>query len=289
MDQRPRTTPVAAPAGGPRRASILASSIVVALALAVLKPWSLVQTGPGTGASGSAVPLWATPTGSPGSASTSPSAPPGDPNAMACLADETEQVLTVERSADREVRSWIAAPELAATGPLDPRLVPLTVFSSHVVGIGVCAARTAAGVSPTPGAGGPGAGSGATILDVESITIVSGVAVAADLGPPQLLAGALNSTDPAPLYGPPPTGVPAATSSHAGAPSAHASVTTRATDVQDSASPTPGEAAWRAGSYAIAFRFPFDAGTVVRWLRIDLVTGVGGGARLIPGNDQNAT
>ena len=77
MDQRPRTTPVAAPAGGPRRASILAASVVVALALAVLKPWSLVQTGPG--ASGSAIPLRATPTGSTGSASASPSAPPGDP------------------------------------------------------------------------------------------------------------------------------------------------------------------------------------------------------------------
>ncbi len=264
MDQGPRTTPVAAPAGGPRRASILAASIVVALALAVLKPWSLVQTGPGTGA-GSAVPLRATPTGSPGSASAGPSAPPGDPSAMACLADETEQVLTVERSADREVRSWIAVPELAATGPLDPRLVPVTIFSSHVVGVGVCAARTAAGASPPPGAAGPGAGSGATIVDVEAITIVAGVAVATDLGPPQPLAGALNSTDPAPLYGPPAGGVGPSPS---GAP---------ASGAPGPPSPSPQEAAWRAGSYAIAFRFPFDADTVVRWLRIDLVTGVGGG------------
>ena len=277
MDQGPRTAPVAASAGGPRRASILAAAVVVALALAVVKPWSLGQAGPGAGANGSAVPSRATPTSSPGSASASPSAPSGDPNAMACLADETEQVLTVERSADREVRSWIAVPELAATGPLDPRLVPLTIFSSHVVGIGICAARTAAGVSPMPGAVGPGAGSGATIVDVESITVVSGVPAATDLGPPQLLAGALNSTDPALLYGPPPGG---AASSPRGSPSAsaRAAATPRATDAIDSPSPSPGEVAWRAGSYAIAFRFPFDDGTVVRWLRIDLVTGAGGGS-----------
>lgn len=276
MDHGPRTTPVVAPAGGPRRASILAASVVVALALAVLKPWSLVQTGPGTGAGGSAIPLRATPTASPGSASASPSAPPGDPNAMACLAGETEQVLTVERSADREVRSWIAVPGLAATGPLDPRLVPLTIFSSHVVAVGVCAARTAAGVPPTPGAAGPGAGSGATIVDVQSITVVAGVAVAADLGPPQLLAGALNSTDPAPLYGPPPAGVAAATGSDAVATARATSETPRAAGATESPSPSPRDATWRAGSYAIAFRFPSDDGTLLRWLRIDLVTGVGG-------------
>lgn len=276
MDQRPRTAPVASPAAGPRRASILATAIVVALALAVVKPWSLGQAGPGAGASGIAIPLRATPTGSPGIASATPSAPPGDPSAMACLAGEAEQVLTVERSADREVRSWIVVPELAATGPLDPRLVPLTIFSSHVVGVGVCAARTGAGVSPTPGTAGPGAGSGATIVDVESISIVAGVAVAADRGPPQMLAGALNSTDPAPLYGPP-VGV-APSPGEPASPSAHATATTRATGGTDSPTPSSGAMAWRAGSYALEFRFPFEDRTVVRWLRIDLVTGAGGGA-----------
>lgn len=275
MDQEPRTTPVAVPAGGPRRASFFAAAIVVALVLAVVKPWSLGQAGPATGASGGALPIRATPTSTPGDASPAPSAPPGDPNAMACLADETEQVLTVERSADREVRSWIAVPDLVASGPLDPRLVPLTIFSSHVVGLGVCAASANRDPLVATGAVAPGVRSGATIEDVQSITIVSGRATAVDLGPPTLLASGLGSRDAAVLYGPAQTGSPASPS---GLPSsgARASPTTRATDGTGSPSPSPAEAPWRAGSYAIAFRFPFDDATVVRWLRIDLVTGAGG-------------
>ncbi len=269
MDQGPHTAPVASGAAEPRRrASILAAAIVVALALAVVKPWSLGQAGPG--ANGSAIPLRATPTGSPGIASVSPTTPAGDPNAMACLAGEAEQVLTVERSADREVRSWIAVPGLAATGPLDPRLVPLTIFSSHVVGLGVCAARPGTGASPVSEAPTAGSESGATLVDVRSITLVAGVATATDLGPPQLLPDALNGQDPALLYGPPSVGGPAAT----------ASATTQASRATGSPSPpaSSGEAAWRAGWYAIAFRFASDDASVLRWLRIDLATGAGGGS-----------
>jgi len=279
MDQGPRTAPVTSPATGPRRTSILATAIVVALALAIVKPWSLGQAGPGAGTSGSGIPLRATPTRSPGIASASPSAPAGDPDAMACLAAEAEQVLTVERSADREVRSWIAVPGLAATGPLDPRLVPLTIFSSHVVGLGVCAARPSAGASLVSGAAGTGGDSGATVVDVRSITVVAGVAAATDLGPPQLLPDALNDQDPALLYGPPRAASPPSPGEPP-TPSAHASATQRTSGAtgSPSASPSADEAAWRPGSYAIAFRFSFDDATVVRWLRIDLVTGAGGGS-----------
>jgi len=275
MDQRPSTAPVATPAGGPRRASILAAAIVVALALAVVKPWSLGGPGPDGGASAAARRATAEPSRGAGGPSAGPSAPPGDPNAMACLADETEQVVTTERSADREVRSWIAVQGLVATGPLDPRLTPLPIFSSHVVGLGVCAARPVAGSTPAPGAVVANGDSGATLVDVQSVTMVGGVASATDLGPPQLLPGALSDTDPALLYGPP---AEAAAHPADGSPSPGLHGLATAGSVGATDSPSPAEAAWRAGSYAIGFRFPFDGITIVRWLRIDLLSGAGGGA-----------
>lgn len=268
MDQGPRTAPVAAPAGGPRRASILAAAVVVGLALAVIKPWSLGSSGPG-GPAGSPLPARVIPPGSPATALVSPSAPSGDPNAMACLADEAEQVVTDERSAEREVRSWIAVPMTDAAGPLDPRLAPLVVFSSHVVGLGVCAPSTI--VSASPGAGPAGsAGSGATLIDVRSVSTIGGVATAVDLGPPQLLADVLNGRDPALLYGPPQLGRPASSS---GAPQP----TKRAPTAASPSTPPSDAAAWRPGSYAIAFRFSWDDRATLHWLRIDLITGAGDG------------
>ena len=174
-------------------------------------------------------------------------------------------MLTVERSAGREVRSWIAVPAIDASGPLDPRLVPLTIFSSRVVGLGVCASTTTGHPAPVTGPVEADRGSsGAALTDVRSIADVSGVAIAVDLGAPSLLSETLNGRDPAFLYGPPP---------HDGSPPPTRPVPGAAASASPSALPSPGLPAWRAGAYAIAFRFPFDDDTVVRWLRIDLRTG----------------
>ena len=191
---------------------------------------------------------------------------------MACLAGETEQVVTVERTAGREVRSWIAVPYISTSGPLDPRLEPLTIFSTHVVGLGVCAASTTPGPSPIGGPAGAGEASGATLTNVRSIRQIAGAVGSVDLGLPSLLPGALNGHDPALLYGPP-SGAEAGSSTASGAP------TTGAPGARPSGpEPSSSQSAWRAGSYAIAFHFSFDDVTVVRWLRVDLVSGAGGGA-----------
>ncbi len=272
MIEQPRIVPVMPPSRGPRRASIMTVAVIVLVALAIAKPWTLVATGSPEGPAADPIPASANPATNPGDRSAIPTAPSGDPNAMACLAGETEQLLTIERSAGREVRSWIAVPRIAAAGPLDPRLVPLTIFSSRVVGLGVCAARTDLGALPPGGPSEAGGGSAATLLDVRSITNVAGGAAAIDLGPPSLLPDALNRLDPALLYGPPHPAEPASSASP-GPPTKSASA-----DLPSGPSPSPGLPTWRAGSYAIAFRFGSDDVTVVRWLRVELLTGAGGGA-----------
>ena len=249
--------------------------VVVFLALALLKPWSFGQDRAEGGRSGAPV---ATPsgTGLAAGAQPSPSAAPAilDPNAMPCLTDAAEQIVIIERWAGHEVRSWVASTDETESGPLDDRLVPIVVFSTHVVGIGVCAPRALAG------AGRPAA----LLLDVRSIVRTADGPSAVDFGTPDPITVQLTGQEPALLFGVPATtpGLPSVGPVPSDRPAGSTatrhpteSPTAGPASGQGSAAPARGSTTWPTGSYAIAFRFPSDGQDVVRWLRIDLVQGAG--------------
>ncbi len=255
----------------------MAVATVVLIGLAIAKPWSLVQTRAPNAETAVSAPAVTLP-----AQSAIPSTPLGDPKAMACLAGDSAQVVTIERSAGREVRSWIAVRASAATGPLDPGLPTLAIFSTHIVGLGVCAARATSRSSPRVGEEQGRNSSAATVIDVQWITDVSGVPAAVDLGPPTLLPDPLNDLDPALLYGPPPVdaAVPPVNGPSRPSPGGVGASPTPApaTATSPSSSPSFGGQTWRPGVYVIAFRFPSDDLAVMRWLRLDLMAGAGGGA-----------
>ncbi len=249
-----------------RAPSVLVGCIVTFLLVALLKPWSFRQDGSEGGRQGThesvagANGLAAGATSSlPASfASPTPTAVP-DPNAMACLTDDTEQVVLIERWAGNEVRSWVASTDLIVPGPLDPRLTPISIFSSHVIGLGVCAARAPIGAQRPA----------ATLLDVRSIVQAADGPGAIDLGRPELITQRPSGPEPAVLYGPPAASAPpkpTRTTAPSGSPTA------------SGGTPAPAGTwpSWPTGSYAIAFRFASDRPNVVRWLRVDLIKGAGG-------------
>ena len=175
----------------------------------IAKPWSLVATGSPAGAvSGSPIPPRPTRRRTPAIGPYPPAATPsGDPNAMACLADETEQVLTVERSAEREVRSWIAVPDLSTPRAARPATgAPHDLLEPRGGSRGLCRGTTS-GLAPIGGPAGVGEASGAIVTDVQSITIVAGMPRAQSIsGRRACLPARSTATDPALLYGPPPRG-----------------------------------------------------------------------------------
>jgi hypothetical protein len=246
-----------------RAPSIVAGGVVVFLLVALIKPWSFGGDGSAGAGAGSAGPPAAASGHATGDAPTpTPSPTPSpvpDPNAMACLTDDTEQVVLIERWAGNEVRSWVAAADMIVPEPLDPRLAPITIFSSHVIGLGVCAARAPIGAQRPA----------ATLLDVRSIAQTIDGPRATDLGTPGRLTLASSGPEPAVLYGPPassqPPG-PIATSAPSGSAAAGGG-TPSAADVWP---------VWPTGSYALGFRFASDAPEAVRWLRVDLIKGAGG-------------
>lgn len=249
-----------------RMPSIIVGGVVIFLLVALIKPWSFGDDGstdgrPGSGgpiAGASGLAIDPTPTPATPSSPATPSPIP-DPNAMACLTDDSEQVVLIERWAGNEVRSWAASADMIVPGPLDTRLVPITIFSSHVIGLGVCAPRAPIGAQRPA----------ATLLDVRSIVQSADGPQAIDLGSPELITQRPSGPEPAVLYGPPAASAPPET--------------TRATAPTGSPAASGGTPApagtwpsWPTGSYAIAFKFASDGPNVVRWLRVDLVKGAGG-------------
>ena len=183
---------------------------------------------------------------------------------MACLTDETEQIVLLERWAGNEVRSWVASAEVPATGPLDPGLVPVSIFSSHVIGLGVCAPRAQLGAQRPA----------AQVVDVFSIVRTPDGVHAADLGRPDAITQQPTGPEPAVLYGVPQAALPNLSprgSVVLPAGSALPSIAVPSPDI------APATDAWPTGSYAIGFRFLSDDPNLVRWLRVDLIKGAGGG------------
>ena len=255
----------------PRQPWVLVAVVVAFLLLALIKPWSFGQDGSGSGRSGIRE---AIPSGRGRAIRDEPSIAPTptilDPNAMPCLTDATEQVVLIERWAGHQVQSWVAAPDVTVSGPLDGRLAPISVFSNHVVGLGICAPRDALGVQQPA----------ARFRDVESIVKTAGGPLAVGLGTPDPITGSPSGPEPALLYGAPavvlsrgsagpPRSEPPA-DPNAGGPTP---VTPNAEP--GSASPIRDLAPWPTGSYAISFVFLSDGPRVVHWLRIDLIQGAG--------------
>ncbi len=276
MDHEPDVVRVESRFERPGRApSFVVATIAAFLLIAILKPWSFGDEaggGPRVPSSASAsVGLAIDAVPSRRTTPTPAPTPPGidDPNAMTCMPDDTEQIVIMERSAGREVRSWIASRDVAASGPLDPRLVPTVVFSSHVVGLGVCAPRTAAA------AGQPAA----RLLEIQSIDVTGVGARATELRLPAPITLQPSDVDAAVLYGVP--------GSRANAPAAPQpserlldqpvgeATSSRQPSSAGEPSPAAAETAWPTGAYAIAFRFASDDPNLVRWLRVDLVKGAG--------------
>ena len=220
------------------RTQILIAVTIGAIALAVVKPWGLGVPLPSPAA---AAPTSALPAGS-----AAPVPTPGpviaDRNAMACLVHQAEQVLTLERWPDREVKSW--------SQPVDG---VVTISSGHVVGVGICpgigaVASTDATTAPWRD---PLVWGAAVVTDIQAVD----AAGHRDLGRPPTLTVQADYVAAGVLYGPPldPKGVAAS----APAPRQSAGAT-----------PRP----WPPGRYEIRYFFPGDPDKVARTVIVEITT-----------------
>jgi hypothetical protein len=270
VDHEPDAVRVQSPFTRPREPRILVAVIAAFLLIALVKPWSFGENRSASGRSGSGT---AIPSGGglaiDGEASLATPAIQ-DPNAMPCLSNAQEQVVIIERWAGHEVRSWVAATDIIVSGPLDERLVPISVFSTHVVGLGVCGPRARIGTQQPA----------AKILDVQGMVHTDSGPVAVDLGRPDPITLELSGQDPARLYGAPLAAPPSSSVSPPRVdPGADPTPTEqpRRIPASDTGLPSPdgGWTTWPTGSFAIAFRFQADGSNVIRWLRLDLIQGAG--------------
>ena len=271
MEGEPTAVRVQGRSDGPRGPRVVVAVLAAFLVIAILKPWSFG----GDGSTGVArpAPVTSTPSAAEVASASPPIAMPtaapeiDDPNAMPCLTDSTDQVVMIERWAGHEVRSWVAAVDLTdAVGPLDPRLVPVTIFSSHVIGLGVCAPRDLAGSGP------PAAelrGVMAIVMDGD------GSPMAVCLGPPEPITWPGTGPEPAVLYGAPAVADPTPPVTPAPVPGDSASPSLLPYELDDPLLDVA-NAPWPAGEYALRFRFSGDAPGVLRWLRIELKGGAAG-------------
>lgn len=242
MEIEPNAVQVRGSLERPRGPAVVISAILVAVVLAIAKPWSFGQPGPpGTQSS-------SRPAGTPVSVASPPPPTPAqqvDPNGMSCLSGDVEQVVAFDRVARDEVRSWIAVEDAPVTGPLDQRLARITIHSSHVVGLGICGRFIADGLPVA-----------ARLLAIVPLATTPDGPSVTKLVVPQPITLSVGGPDAAVLYGPPPDTIASPLLAQA------------------SDGPSDGDlgfATWPMGQYALAFRFPSDRPNVVRWLGIDLL------------------
>ena len=261
----------ARPYGRQRGPRIVAAALALFVVVAIVKPWPDGTTGrrpatPDGSATGSAFAV----------ASVSPTAASASvgPNTMACLSGDRPQVVTVERAAGREIRSWIAVVDEQQPTPVGLRQSPISIFSSHVVGLGVCAPEQGSVEAP-PAVASPANASAtprptsrrdpaATIVVVTMLggTGGTGAAVNVEVGP--ALPGQTSGIDTARLYGPPAAAASAAQAAASDKPAA------------GSPAPRKPTASWPVGSWAIGFRYADDGPGVVRWVLVDILPGAAG-------------
>ncbi len=154
MDQR-RDGPVLTPVGGSSKLPIrLAALAVVLILVALLKPWG-AASGP------DAVTPSVSPLQSPASAQSaaaggdaSPSpiraapTPSPNPDAIECLEPDGWRIVTLQRSGERESRSWTLVRPVVASGPDDPAIEPVRVGGQDLIEIGFCGVGQRAGLVP---------------------------------------------------------------------------------------------------------------------------------------------
>lgn len=125
--------------------SFVVLAMIVAIAIASLKPWSTgaPQAPAATRAPDAAlrgIPLSATPDPTP-----TPAATPG-PTSILCYTSRAWRIVALERAEHIERRSWLAArPVFQASGPGDPRIEYVRLFTPGAVGLGVCVADASVG------------------------------------------------------------------------------------------------------------------------------------------------
>ena len=179
-----------------------------------------------------------------------------------------------ERWPGNEVRSWIAISEVSAGQAIDADVEPLSVFASHAVGIGICAATAP---NPGPSASAVKGGHAARLLDVRTIT-GNGATAMTDLGEPVPVGSGPIGPDAVHLYE-----LSAATLSLTPRGSAGPSAPAGSVAASPSVASSPGpfvdpapDRPWPLGRYAISFAFPFDRPGSIRWLAFELARGGGG-------------
>lgn len=240
-----------------RGPSILVGVVGILVFVAVVKPWSF---GGGGGAAGSRPPARSMPGGTAaldGAAVPPASAGMPDSNALACLAGDTEQLVLLERWADNEVRSWIAVASSDATGPLDTTIPTTTIYSSHVIGVGICPRRSPNGSSV----------GGARIHDVQRISLSSTGRAGVDLGAWAPITRLTENPEWAVLYG------PAAFALESSEPF---NAQPRALSPGSIPTLEPHPAVWPNGVYALGFSFPLDPTTRLHWLQVEIRPGAPG-------------
>jgi hypothetical protein len=258
LDHKPNAVQVEGAFERPRAPSVVIVAILAGVLVALVKPWSFGGSGaPDAGSSPRA-------SGAVGVVSSASPAPAPslqvDPNGMLCLGGDVEQVVAYERSANAEVevRNWVAVDDVPATGPADPRLVRIAIFSSNVIGLGIC--------GPFAGDGVPVAG---RIIDVQLAPTTPGKPMQ-DLGRPRQITLELGGQDAAVLYGSPQELV---------ATPDPAYQTSQPSPGRDGSggigAELPTLRPWSTGRYAVAFAFAWDGAEAVRWLGINLLPGPG--------------
>lgn len=272
MNEAPTATRVEGSDHRSRSAGTVVALATAFIALAFLKPWSAWTAAtvgmaelPGAIATAPAL------NDGPSHASVAPTIPAvRDQNAMSCLGPLGVELLTLVRWPGHEVRTWQPTVGAIADDPRDPSLAPVSILSSHVLGVGLCEVG--------PGADGPST----TTATVTGVVSIEGPGhVRSDLGSPIRITLAEPGTDLGVLYGPPIGSGSVPTPSFSASPTDRISTTTLRT-----ISPPPGvEAApgeqtdgpgtWAIGSYAMSFAFAAERPTHVSWLAFRIVVAAG--------------
>lgn len=166
---------------------------------------------------------------------------------MTCLTHQVEQVMTLERWPDREIKSWSQSDGVA-----------VKISSSHVVGIGVCP-----GIGPVPSTSAapeaprdPETWGGAVLTDVRRLD-----GDAQDLGKPRRITEQTDYVAAGVLYGPP---VPTLTR-QGGAQASPAGPASLQAGIEALES-------WPAGRYEISYFFPGDPATIARTVVLEITT-----------------
>ena len=127
--------------GTERTLWLVIGAVAAVVVLAVLKPWGTPAAPSGRLPAPSAPAANAE---TPAAASAAPSA-----GSEHCFNDDAWRLVTVERSRERPLRSWIAVEPVAASGPRDARIATVRIVGRQVFGLGFCApVDVARGIEP---------------------------------------------------------------------------------------------------------------------------------------------